>query len=125
MKLNKKLLILITALGLVLGIGALAGLAGFYLLGWNFYGVTAFTMFAQIVWRYYYDNYIEYNLLKEGIQQYTSLPFRKYTIPLTCQYCARSADHDIDLNDTVVDCPTCGKKNGLHVSFMTTANPEQ
>ncbi len=119
MKTNKKILLILTSLGIILGISS--GLSLFGLFGMTFgQGVAAYSA-LQIVAHGLYTRYGEYSALKQIADEWKAKPYKEYEIKLDCQHCGKGQYINVDLTNTEFECPNCKKKNGLHVNFSTTA----
>ena len=123
MKTSKKILLIITSLGITSGLSAaLAG--GISMLGYSFWlsywFLCAFQIICPIIWNRYYETRNIINLIKE----YNAKPYKKYEIPLDCANCGSKNNIEIDLTETEFRCTNCQKFNGIHVSFMTAVITE-
>jgi DNA-directed RNA polymerase subunit RPC12/RpoP len=116
---QKKLLIVFLVLLAIAAISATAGFAGAVLFGLHYWGVFALTALVQFIIPLAAERYTFSKKIQEAVKEYANKPFRKYEIPLTCQYCGHSETVDVDLNNTVYKCSTCDRKNAVYVSFMT------
>lgn len=80
-------------------------------------------MGAGLQWLYFFwknKRNIE-TQLKNALDQYESLDYKKYLVPLKCQACGRDNSVELDLYDTEFKCKSCDKKNAIYINFSTAS----
>ena len=112
---------IVTSFSIVSAISIGFGLGMNLVFGLSSLGAGVLAFIAQIGGYLFYDKVVEYNLLKSAIDDFKSKPYKEYNIPLSCQYCGKAENINVDLNETIYECSNCKRKNGIHVTFMTTA----
>jgi DNA-directed RNA polymerase subunit RPC12/RpoP len=90
----------------------------------NFWGTFLLTATIQFIFPHLYEKYAIYQNVRAAVDEYNKKPYKKYNIPLTCQYCGREEGVDIDLEDTTYKCGNCSRTNAIYVTFTTAAISE-
>lgn len=116
---NKKILAIVISILGIAAISTVAAFSFFYLAGLHFWGVFGFATLVQILAPWAAERYTFSQEVQNTVKEYANKPFRKYEIPLTCQYCGHSEPVDIDLTNTTYKCSTCERKNAVYVYFQT------
>lgn len=116
---NKKILIIVLSLLGIATISAISGFAFHAIWGLDYWGVFCLSALIQFAAPLAVERYTFSKKIQKSVEEYASKPYRKYEIPLTCQYCGHSEAVDVDLNNTIYKCSTCERRNAVYVSFMT------
>jgi len=121
MKTSKRILIVLVSLCLVALIAASLALGLQYFLAypfWHiFYSLIGLQLILPKISNFFYEKYT----IKKVLDEYNSKPFKQYAIDTACQHCGNVATMNLDLNDTEYQCGNCGKRNAVHVTFLTAA----
>ena len=124
MKTSKKILMLVTSIGIT----AITSAAATVILSifWTvpFWSTVACLSVVQIAATVAWDNLYESRRVVKAVEEYNSKPYRRYMIELNCAHCGIKNEVDVDLNETEFRCNNCRKFNGIHVNFITAAVTE-
>lgn len=121
MNTSKKILLICKAISIIVATSSLIAWSFMTLFAVNFWAMFIIGVVLQLIFPELKDTYIFSKNVRDSLKEYADKPFRKYEIPLTCQYCGSKEVIDVDLNNTTYKCQTCDRKNAVYVSFMTAA----
>lgn len=124
MKTSKKILMLVTSLGITVAISiAITGILSIFW-AFSFWAIVACLSGVQLAATITWDNMYESRRIVKAVQEYNSKPYRRYMIELNCAHCGSKNEVDVDLNETEFRCINCRKFNGIHVNFIAAAITE-
>jgi len=119
MNASKKILLIVKSLLLLGGISTVCAFALLLMFGINFWGTFALTVLIQFIFPPIIERWTFSKKIQDAVNEYNSKPYKKYNIPLTCQYCGVQENVDIDLEDTRYKCANCERTNAIYVAFTT------
>lgn len=115
----KKILLVFKSLGILGIISTIFAFSLLWMFAINFWGTFILCSMIQIIFPFIYEKYVLYRSVQDTLDEYRQKPYKKYNIPLTCQYCGREEGVDIDLEDTTYNCANCKRPNAIYVTFTT------
>lgn len=115
----------------------------FYLFGipWipSFLGLFSIQIMANLIWDWILHKRIEVKKVNEIIneyvsaleteqkqyedakEEYQSLDYKKYIVPLMCRGCGKENNVEMDLSNTEFRCKYCSKSNAIYINFTVAS----
>ena len=123
MKTSKRLLLLLGFFVVTALVAAVLSIPAI-LFGYSFFLSFIFWAGVQVAVSYWYDRYVELNIMEDTKAKVLAKPFREYTIVLPCQSCGHNNEVLTDLNNSTFRCTRCKRKNAIHTTFMSTVESD-